>query len=167
MLRAVSSVTVLKVINICLFWIQPLISQTAFFNHSISSGMSVGVNCFFTSADCNRIIESMPQQLRRYYYYYSWIKNFLRVFGYRTVNWACRRSYLSYVEESRPPLWSSGQRSGFDSRRYQIFWEAVSLHSLVSTIEELIERKSSGSGLEKRNYGRRNPSRRPRGSLFP
>jgi hypothetical protein len=35
---------------------------------------------------------------------------------------------LCYVEESRSPLWSSGQsvwlqikRSGFDSQRYQIF----------------------------------------------
>jgi hypothetical protein len=43
-----------------------------------------------------------------------------------------------------------GQRSGFDSRRYQIFWEAVGLErgplGLVSTIEELLKRKSSGSG---------------------
>jgi hypothetical protein len=31
--------------------------------------------------------------------------------------------------------------------------------SLVSTIEELLERKSSGSGLERREYGRRDPSR--------
>jgi hypothetical protein len=31
--------------------------------------------------------------------------------------------------------------------------------SLVSTIEELLERKSSGSGLEIREYGRRGPSR--------
>jgi hypothetical protein len=31
--------------------------------------------------------------------------------------------------------------------------------SLVSTIEGLLERKSSGSGLESREYGRRNPSR--------
>jgi hypothetical protein len=31
--------------------------------------------------------------------------------------------------------------------------------SLVSTIEELLERKSSGSGLESRDYGRRDPSR--------
>jgi hypothetical protein len=30
--------------------------------------------------------------------------------------------------------------------------------SLVSTIEELLERKSSGSGLEIREYGRREPS---------
>jgi hypothetical protein len=51
---------------------------------------------------------------------------------------------------------------GFDSRRYQIFWEVVGLVrrplSLVSTTEETFERNSSGSGLEKRDYGRRDPS---------
>jgi hypothetical protein len=31
--------------------------------------------------------------------------------------------------------------------------------SLMSTIEELLERKSSGSGLESQEYGRRDPSR--------
>jgi hypothetical protein len=31
--------------------------------------------------------------------------------------------------------------------------------SLVSTIEELLERKSRGSGLENREDGRRDPSR--------
>jgi hypothetical protein len=31
--------------------------------------------------------------------------------------------------------------------------------SLVSTTEELFERKRSGSGLEIREYGRRDPSR--------
>jgi hypothetical protein len=75
-----------------------------------------------------------------------------------------------YVEESRPPLWPSGQSSclqiemsGFDSRRYQSFREVVGLErgplSLVSTIEELLGRKNSGSGLESRSYGRRAPSR--------
>jgi hypothetical protein len=52
----------------------------------------------------------------------------------------------------RPPLWSSGQspwlqiqRSGFDS------WEVVDLElSLVRITEELLGRKSSGSGLENR-----------------
>jgi hypothetical protein len=39
--------------------------------------------------------------------------------------------------------------------------------SLVSTTEELLERKSSGSGLESRKYGHRNPSRWPRGTLYP
>jgi hypothetical protein len=74
-------------------------------------------------------------------------------------------------------LWSSGQsswlqiqRPGFYSRRYQIFWEVVGLERgplrLVTTIEELLETKSSGSGLEIREYGRRDPSRWPRGSLY-
>jgi hypothetical protein len=44
---------------------------------------------------------------------------------------------------------------GFDSRCYQIFWEVVGLergpYSLVSTTEELLERKSSVSGLESRD----------------
>jgi hypothetical protein len=34
--------------------------------------------------------------------------------------------------------------------------------SLVSTTEELLGRNSSGSGLESREYGRREPSRWPR-----
>jgi hypothetical protein len=47
--------------------------------------------------------------------------------------------------------------------RYQIFWEVLGLErgplSLVSTIEELLGRKSSGSGLETQEYGRKDPSR--------
>jgi hypothetical protein len=61
------------------------------------------------------------------------------------------------------PLRSSGQsfqRSGFDSRRYHISREVVGLErgllSLVSTTEELLGgKKSSGSGLKIREYGRR------------
>jgi hypothetical protein len=90
--------------------------------------------------------------------------------------WGTNRIYVCYVEESKPPLWSSGhsfwlriQRSEFDSRRYQIFWEVVGLEhgplSLVSTTEELLGRKSSGSCLESREYSRRNPSRWPRSTL--
>jgi hypothetical protein len=66
----------------------------------------------------------------------------------------------------RLPLWSSGQsswlqiqRSGFDSRHYQIFWEVEGLErgplSLMTTTEKLLGRKSSGSGLESREYSRR------------
>jgi hypothetical protein len=39
--------------------------------------------------------------------------------------------------------------------------------SLVSTTEELLERKISGSGLENRNYGHRDPPRRLRDTLCP
>jgi hypothetical protein len=39
--------------------------------------------------------------------------------------------------------------------------------SLVSTTEELLGRKSSDSGLEIREYGRRDPPRWPRGTLYP
>jgi hypothetical protein len=39
--------------------------------------------------------------------------------------------------------------------------------SLVSTIEELLGRKGSGSGKESREYGSRNPSRSPRNILYP
>jgi hypothetical protein len=55
--------------------------------------------------------------------------------------------------------------------RYQIFWQVVGLErgplSLVSTTEELLGRKISGSGLENREYGRRDSSRWPRGNLYP
>jgi hypothetical protein len=37
---------------------------------------------------------------------------------------------------------------------------------IVSTTEELVGRKSSGSGLESREDGRRSPSRWPRGTLY-
>jgi hypothetical protein len=53
----------------------------------------------------------------------------------------------------RAPGYTSGG-PGFDSLRYQIFWEVVGLErgplSLVSKTEELLERKSSGSSLERR-----------------
>jgi hypothetical protein len=41
---------------------------------------------------------------------------------------------------------------GFDSQHYQIFWQVVGLkQGLVSTIEKLSGRNSSGSGLEIEN----------------
>jgi hypothetical protein len=75
-------------------------------------------------------------------------------------------------------LWSSGhsswlqmQTSEFESRRYQILWEVVGLErgplSLVSTIEELFGWKSSGPGLEIREYGRRDKLCWPRDTPLP
>jgi hypothetical protein len=95
----------------------------------------------------------------------SWLQNGDELCFLWGTNWI----YVCHVEESRPLLWSSGQsswlkiqRSGLDSRRYQISWEVVGLErgplSLVSKIEELLGRKSSGSGLENRDYGRRGPA---------
>jgi hypothetical protein len=59
---------------------------------------------------------------------------------------------------------------GFDSLRYQIFWEVVGLEwsplSLVSTIEELLGRNSSGSGLENQEYGHGVLLHWPRDTLY-
>jgi hypothetical protein len=81
----------------------------------------------------------------------SWLHNADVLWFLWGRNWI----YVCYVVENRPPLWSSGQsswlqiqRSGFNFRRYQIFWEVVGLErgplALVSTIEELLGRNSSG-----------------------
>jgi hypothetical protein len=92
--------------------------------------------------------------------------------------WGTNWIYICYVEESRPPLWSSGhsswleiQRSGLDTRRYQIFWEVMGLErgplSFVSTTEKLLGRKHSRSGLENRKYGRGDTLHWPRDTLYP
>jgi hypothetical protein len=66
-----------------------------------------------------------------------------------------------------------GYRSrGLDSIpwHYQIFWDVAGLEwsplSLVSRIEDLLGRKSSGSGLESGEYGRRYLSHWPRGTVY-
>jgi hypothetical protein len=80
------------------------------------------------------------------------------------------------IGQMRPPLWSRGQSSWlqtqrFDSRCCQIFWEVVGLErgplSLVSTIEELLGRNSSGSSLENWEYGHGDPLCWPRDTLYP
>jgi hypothetical protein len=63
------------------------------------------------------------------------------------------------------------QRSGYDSLCYQIFWELVGLErgplNLVITTEELLGRKIICSGLEIREYGRKDPLRWPHGTFYP
>jgi hypothetical protein len=67
--------------------------------------------------------------------------------------------------------WLQIQMSGFDSRRYQIFWEVVGLErgplSLVSVNEELLGKNNSASGLEIREHGRVDLLRWPRDTLYP
>jgi hypothetical protein len=88
----------------------------------------------------------------------SWLHNGAVLCFLWGTNWI----NICYVEESRPPLWSSGQsfwlqiqKTGFDFRHNQITWEGVGLErgplSLVSTTDELLERKSIGSSLETDN----------------
>jgi hypothetical protein len=88
---------------------------------------------------------------------------------------------ISFINGSQyvwPPLWSSGQssllqiqKSGFNSRCYQIFWEVVCLErgplSFVNTTGELLKINSSGSGLESREYGHGDHWRWPRDTLYP
>jgi hypothetical protein len=76
------------------------------------------------------------------------------------VSWSpCAFVILPTVPQWWPPLWSSGQtswlltqRSGFDSRFYQIFWVAVGLErGPLSPCESkwgATWKKRSGSGLE-------------------
>jgi hypothetical protein len=104
----------------------------------------------------------------------SWLQNI----DVMCFMWGTNSICICYVQESRPLLLPSGQsswlqihRSEFDSWRYQIFWEVVGLErgplSLVNTTEQLFGRKSSGSDLESREYGHRDPSRWPRATLCP
>jgi hypothetical protein len=91
---------------------------------------------------------------------------------YHVTAWEFRSVHTSDIPPLRSIGWSSWlqiQRSGFDSRSYHI-WEVVDLErgplSLVSRTEELLERKSSGSGLETREHCHRDPSRWPRGTPY-
>jgi hypothetical protein len=90
--------------------------------------------------------------------------------------WGTNWIYICYVEERRPLLWSSGQsswlqirRSGFDSRHYQ----KNSGRSGTGTIQPreynwgATWSKRSGPCLEIWEYGRIDPSRWPRGTLYP
>jgi hypothetical protein len=92
-------------------------------------------------------------------YFVTFYSIFLGNFMLKPLLSSCRNSWLQV------------QRSGFDSWCYQIFWEVVGLKrgplSLVSTIEELLGRKSIGSGLENLEYSSRDPSRWPRNTICP
>jgi hypothetical protein len=87
--------------------------------------------------------------------------------------WGLDWIYISYVKERRPPLcsWLQIQRSGIDYRRHQNLWSVVGLERgplcLLSSTDELLERKRSGSCLENREYDLRDPSRWPCDSLYP
>jgi hypothetical protein len=70
-------------------------------------------------------------------------------------------------------LWRSEfQKSGFDYRPYPFFWEVLGLEqgplNIVSTIEELLERKKVRAPVyENREFGRRDPSCLPCNPFYP
>jgi hypothetical protein len=78
-----------------------------------------------------------------------------------------------------PPLWSSRQSFWLQIQRSRVRFPALPDFlrssgsgtrgplSLVSTIEELLGRNISGFGLENREYGRGDPLRWPRDTLYP
>jgi hypothetical protein len=82
--------------------------------------------------------------------------------GSHILFWVLYEELTTASVSSGQRYWLQIHRSRFDSRRCQTFWELLALErdplSLVSTIEVLLERKGSCSGLEMRQYGRREPS---------
>jgi hypothetical protein len=85
-----------------------------------------------------------------------------------------RTEFICYVEESRPPLWSSGQSSWLRIQRSRVRFPALPVVdlercplSLVSVSEKLLGRNSSGSGLKIRQYGFGDSSHWPRDTFNP
>jgi hypothetical protein len=148
-----------------------------------------------SSHDCSKIIKailildySLPNPILFWTHIYSsilYILQYLCTTNSLVLIWRLWLSllwiyyyYYYYYYYYWLPLWSSGQsswlqiqKSWFNSQRYQIFCEVVGLKwdplSLVGTTEVLLRRNTSGSGLEMRDYGRRDPPCWPCGTLYP
>jgi hypothetical protein len=83
-------------------------------------------------------------------------------------------SFETVFASCGPVVRVSGYRSrgpGFDSRGFQIFWEAAGLErgplSLVRTTEELLEGKVAAPVWKTEINDRGNPLRWPRDTLYP
>jgi hypothetical protein len=63
-----------------------------------------------------------------------------------------------YIYIYIPPLCSSGQSSWLQIQKSRVRFSAQGSRSFVSTIDELLDRRNSDSGLEIREYGSRNSS---------
>jgi hypothetical protein len=86
------------------------------------------------------------------YIYITFVRNYRKSNQTRTASWSSDQS-----------SWLQIQSSGFDSRRYQIFWEVVGLErgplGIMSTTEGLLGRNSSGCGQENLEYSCGDPTR--------
>jgi hypothetical protein len=117
-------------------------------HYSLTSYQDINCTCHFTS-------QLFP------YSGLIWNDLHLPSIGQATLFWvhSCRVNHSFIHCPSHQSSWLQIQRSGFDSQHYQIFREVVGLEwaplSVVSTIVELLERKSSSSSLENRVYGHR------------
>jgi hypothetical protein len=88
----------------------------------------------------------------------------------------CFDGFCTVILRYWPPLWPSGQEFPATDPEVRVRFQALpdvlssgsgtGPLSLVSATEELL-RKSSVSYLKSREYGRRDPSRWPRGTLYP
>jgi hypothetical protein len=84
-----------------------------------------------------------------------------------------RTEFICHVEKSRQPLWSSSQsswlqnqRSGSDSRYYQVWvWNGSTQPREYNW--GAAWRKSSGSSLENREFGHGDTLRWPRNTVYP
>jgi hypothetical protein len=92
--------------------------------------------------------------------------------------WGTNWIYICYVEESRPLLWSSGQSSWLQIQGSRIRFPGLpdflrSSGSGTGSTQPLeynwgaTGRKNSGSGVESGEYGRGDPLRWPRDTLYP
>jgi hypothetical protein len=109
------------------------------------------------TCSCGNDIQKLPNNLYNYVILASPLCRMKILKESRSINyWQNFLLFWPRLWSSSQSFWLQIQRSRFDSQCYQIFWEVVGLKrgplSLASTIEELLESKSSGSSLENREY---------------
>jgi hypothetical protein len=89
---------------------------------------------------------------------------------FQTKKWSCGTKLIiaMVLQSTGQCCWLQIQRSGFDSLPYQIFWEVVGLEwGPLNLLRSYLKEKVAARSLEIRHYGCRDPSRWPRGTLYP
>jgi hypothetical protein len=120
------------------------------------------------------IFHKNPHLIHRQYKYtkirWVWQYNRIVYFGYPCFVIKLTALIVIFGLVVRVPCYRSRVPGSIPGASH-IFWEVVGLErgplSLVSTIKEILGRKSSGSCLENLGYDRRDSSRWPRVTLYP